>query len=439
MTDRLTYLNQQLTWVDGQAPKDKLAKHIKMATHPFVFFRGASQLFYDDLKSGVLTMPEAFSSVPNTCIMGDCHLSNFGFLTEEGSHGDNVIFAPNDFDDACVAPAIWDVSRFAVSLLLAADHGEKVVAGQLASEPKYVGKVSASSEQAELGMMAFFQAYRETCQHSIESAAVTSQALQHFDDSHLLAKPYNKALKRSATGCDFLTKSRLAKAVDWQADRIRFKQDPEKFEVVSSDLYRDIEQTFAPYVDDTILDITARLGSGTGSLNLSRFYLLVGPRDFQGESDLPLCHIVEVKQQRKAAPLYHFDNLSPINRLNPAHLTIQCQRRMQRNPDLVLDEVVWRDAYWLIRSRHHAKVGIDPEMVMVGKKAVRKGGLEQYAQACGKALALAHCRGDRRSSRFEQAMLSAFSGEEQALLEICKAYAKQVAVDTELLNQLIAG
>lgn len=439
VNNRYQYLDQQLTQVDGHAPVEKIAKHVKMATSPFVFYRGTSQLFYADIKSGVLALPKSFDSVQHTAIMGDCHISNFGFLTEEGSHGDNVIFAPNDFDDACIGPAIWDVARYAISMLLAASYGQKVVTGEVVSEEKFIGKLVASETQAVAAINAFFTSYTSMCVQSINSAKTTGSALEEFDEGHILYKPYQKALRRSAGGADFETKSRLAKAVDWSSDCIQFKRDPEKFQRLDNTLYQELEQVFAPYVDDEILDITARLGSGTGSLNLSRFYLLVGPKNFNAATDLALCHIVEVKQQRKAAPLYHYQGLSAVNRLNPAHLTIQCQRRMQRNPDLVLDEVLWREAYWLTRSRHHAKVGIDPEDIVIGKKAVNKGGLIQYAEACGTALALAHCRGDRRSSRFEKSMVEAMNESNGELLKVCLDYAEQVTEDTQLLRKLMQG
>ena len=437
MDTRLEYINQQLTSVDGYAPSERITKHIKMSTEPFVFFRGSSQLFYADIKSSVLALPKALSAIPDTVIMGDCHLSNFGFLTEEGSHGDSVVFAPNDFDDACIGPAVWDISRFIISLVLGVQYGSRVVKGELITDGKFIGKAVVTEEQIKVGVSAFFEAYLACCKRSADSVETLYQALEFFEDDHLLSKFYHKALRRSAGGVDFKTKSRLAKAVEWRGTCIKFKQDPNKFQPIEPNLYQDIEHTFAPYVDDKILDITARLGSGTGSLNLSRFYLLVGPKDFSGEQDLPLCHIVEVKQQRKAAPLYHFDNISPVNRLNPAHLTIQCQRRMQRSPDLVLDEVIWQEKYWLIRSRHHAKVGITPENVVLGKRAAKKGGFVQYAQACGEALALAHCRGDKRSTRFEMAVLEKLPASKDELIDICFAYAKQVQQDTEYLRQLI--
>ena len=437
VSSRKQEINQRLTSVDGRAPVEKIAKHVKMASNAFVFYRGSSQLFYADLKSGLLSLPAVFSDVPHTMLMGDCHLSNFGFLTEEGSHGDRIIFAPNDFDDACVGQAVWDIARFAISLKLAADYGRQVAAGQVASDEKYLGKATVDPAQTLQAMQAFIDAYMAVCQLSINDSELLSQAIDDCSELSILTKPYQKALRRSAGGQEFTVKSSLAKAVQWDASTIKFKTDNTKFTVLSNELYQDIEHTFAPYVDDHILDIVERIGSGTGSLNMSRYYLLVGPANFQGTNDLALCHIVEVKKQRKAAPLYHFTELSPVNRLNPAHLTVQCQRRMQRSPDLVLDEVEWQGDYWLVRSRHHAKVGIDPEDVVLGKKAAHKQGFIAYANVCGEALALAHCRGDRRSSRFETQMLKALTQSKVALLETCLQYAKQVEQDTEHLVSLL--
>ncbi|WP_315982954.1 DUF2252 family protein [Aliamphritea spongicola] len=155
------------------------------------------------------------------------------------------------------------------------------------------------------------------------------------------------------------------------AATLRFRDRADKFQRLSAETYQTLEQAFAPYMDDAVLNIVARLDAGTGSVNMGRYYFLVGPADYQGQQDLNLCHIVEVKQQRKAAPLFYFDDLSPVNRLNPAHLTLECQRRMQRFPDLVLDEAEYEGQHWLVSSRHHAKVGLDPENVALGKRPVR--------------------------------------------------------------------
>lgn len=126
MSDRATILNAEIARIDGQPPSSKLEKHIKMASSPFVFFRGSAQLFYADLAEGYISLPESLAKVPVTTIMGDCHTSNFGFLTEEGSHGDKIIFCPNDFDDACIGHAGWDLLRFITSLYLCFSHCQAI-------------------------------------------------------------------------------------------------------------------------------------------------------------------------------------------------------------------------------------------------------------------------------------------------------------------------
>ena len=441
--NRAAWLETELTRVDGQSPRDTgqapLGKHLKMAGNPFVFLRGAAQLFYADIQAGYLQLPEALYTLPKTRIMGDCHTSNFGFFTEEGSHGDRVVFAPNDFDDACVGHAVWDMARFAVSLVLCADYCRGLSKGefpQVPGEKDYAGKARVKADAAEKAIHRFLAGYQQRCDMLITSPDYHQQVVTDFPDDHILSKPFAKARARASGGADFLIKSSLAKAVDVDAAMLRFRDRADKFQRLNTDTYQQLEQAFAPYMDDAVLDIVARLDAGTGSVNMGRYYLLVGPADYQGQQDLNLCHIVEVKQQRKAAPLFYFDDLSPVNRLNPAHLTLECQRRMQRFPDLVLDEAEYDGQHWLVRSRHHAKVGLDPENVALGKKA-RKGGFEEYAFTCGHALALAHGRGDRRSVRFEQAVAEVLPAHTEAFVQACLEYAQLVREDWALLNQML--
>lgn len=442
--NRSAWLETELTRVDGQSPRETetapLGKHLKMAGNPFVFLRGAAQLFYADINAGYLNLPEALYTLPKTHIMGDCHTSNFGFFTEEGSHGDRVVFAPNDFDDACVGHAVWDLARYAVSLVLCADYCRGLSEGTYqpkeAGEKDYTGKASVKAGSAEQAVRQFLKGYQQRCEMLIASPDYHQQVLTDFPDDHILSKPFHKARARAAGGADFLFKSSLAKAVDVDAEALRFRDRADKFKRLNADEYAALEQAFAPYMDDQVLDIVARLDAGTGSVNMSRYYLLVGPADYQGQQDLNLCHIVEVKQQRKAAPLFYFTDLSPVNRLNPAHLTLECQRRMQRFPDLILDEAEYGGGHWLVRSRHHAKVGLDPENVALGKKA-RKGGFEEYAATCGHALALAHGRGDRRSVRYEQAVVKLLPEQTDAFVTACLEYAQQAKDDWRLLNQML--
>lgn len=432
-TVRLRQIIDSLTQVDGWPVADgkpPLAKHQKMTTSPFVFLRGAAPLMYADIARGNFSLPTTLEQIPKTCIMGDCHVSNFGFFTEEGSHGDRVIFSVNDFDDACIGFAHWDLARFLVSLELCRDHGE-----QMSQTTEYAHKPCVPATEMPAVMQTFVDGYLKTCQLCRDDREAIYKALQHFSDKHLLAKHEAKALRRAAGGEQFLSKSTLAKEVDLEATPFKFQLKPDRFARLDADLYQKAVHAFAPYVDDEILDIVLRLNAGTGSVNMDRYYLLVGPLG-AGRAQLPLCHIVEVKQQRQAAPLFSFKQLSAVNRLTPAHLTAVCQRRMQRSPDLVLDELYWRGAPYLVRSRHHARVGLDPVDLVLGKKAC-KGGFADYARACGQALALVHCRGDRRSNAFETAVCECLPGQVDGLIARCRQYAETARRDSLLLSRAL--
>jgi uncharacterized protein (DUF2252 family) len=87
-------------------------KYARIATDPFVFLRGTCHLFYADWKGG-----KELDAAPNSWICGDLHLENLGSYK-----GDNRLayFDLNDFDEAALAPCTWEVTRFLVSLQVAA-------------------------------------------------------------------------------------------------------------------------------------------------------------------------------------------------------------------------------------------------------------------------------------------------------------------------------
>lgn len=441
MSTRTEQIIAELLRTDQSDPRNaRLAKHVKMALNPFRFLRGSSGLFYADIARGVLSFPAELLQLPLTTVTGDCHLANFGFFSEDGSYGERVIFGPNDFDDACIGHAVWDLSRFIVSLLLAADYCRGLQQGRYENEEGLaLDKLQAATAQDALAAAgAFLDGYQACCEAVATDPEVRFSVQDDFAKPHVL-KPYlKKAIRRAAAGSDFLHKSTLAKSVDLSARPLRFKTDARKFTRLSPARYAEVEYAFAPYVHDQILDIVCRQGAGTGSLNMQRFYLLVGPAAIADLTDLRLCQIVEVKQQRRSAPLHFFADLSPVNRLNDAHLTVDCQRLMQRRPDLVLDEVSFEGAHYLVRSLHHANVDVDPEDVCLQPEAPATA-LRQYAEACGYALALAHNRADRRSCRFAEAALSALQGQQQALLDSCQQYASQQIEDCQLLAAMLAA
>lgn len=432
MNSRADFINQQLLLIDGHYADPSSAKHLKMCTSPFVFYRGSVQLFYADLAVRNIKMPKVLLDVPLTTIMGDCHTSNFGFFTEEGSHGETIVFSINDFDDACIGHASWDILRYLVSLALAADHGQGVVSQKYESEKDYSHKPCVTKDDVQNAMQAFLQGYTDILDQGIERKTADEHFLDiTFDDfisPSPLSKRYKKAQAAALGGELFMSKSALAKAIDLSRFPLRFQDNPYKYcrKNANTDA---LSAQLGPYFYQHIHDVVQRVNSGTGSVNMDRFYLLIGPKDINNVNNISACHVVEVKQQRTAAAIYYFPDIHHQNKLNPSHLTLKCQRRMQRKQDYCLDEAFFQDSHWLIRSRHHTKVGFDPHHITLGKVNTQHKGFSLYAKACAEALARAHSRCDKSSLSFEHAMRSALTQTQSQLIDIAVQYAQQVKDD----------
>lgn len=95
----------------GREPERLAIKYAKMRASAFAFLRGTAHLFHRRMAdAGIAPVgPPAWSS-------GDLHLENYG--TYSGDNG-LVYFDVNDFDEALLAPAPWDILRLATSLLIA--------------------------------------------------------------------------------------------------------------------------------------------------------------------------------------------------------------------------------------------------------------------------------------------------------------------------------
>ena len=113
MTDIATRI---IEFNKGRLPEPLQLKYEAMAESTFRFFRGTCHLFYEDLYQ-----KEDFPDSPPVWICGDMHIENLGSFK-----GDNrqVYFDLNDFDEAILAPCLWEIARMLTSILLAFDELE---------------------------------------------------------------------------------------------------------------------------------------------------------------------------------------------------------------------------------------------------------------------------------------------------------------------------
>lgn len=127
----------------GRDPERLALKYTRMRTDPFVFLRGTCHLFYARLPTRGI-----FKSAPPVWCCGDLHLENFGSYK-----GDNRIayFDLNDFDEAALAPATWDLVRLLASL--------RVGAGSLGLRPLAAEALCTAFLSAYAGALAGGKAY----------------------------------------------------------------------------------------------------------------------------------------------------------------------------------------------------------------------------------------------------------------------------------------
>jgi len=121
-------------------PERLALKYAKMRTNAFAFLRGSCHLFHGRL----MAMAGLPKSAPLAWVCGDLHLENFGSYK-----GDNrlVYFDVNDFDEAALAPASWDLVRLLTSVCVEAQG------------------IAATDAAMQILCLSFLQAYSAALAH----------------------------------------------------------------------------------------------------------------------------------------------------------------------------------------------------------------------------------------------------------------------------------
>ncbi len=88
-------------------------KYAAMRESSFRFLRGSCHLFYEEINKAQLP------ASPPAWLCGDLHLENFGSF--KGSDR-QVYFDINDFDEAILGPALWDIIRLMTSIIAEGDN-----------------------------------------------------------------------------------------------------------------------------------------------------------------------------------------------------------------------------------------------------------------------------------------------------------------------------
>jgi len=262
LVDRLQAFNKD------REPERLAMKYRAMRAGAFAFFRGTCHLFYEDLPRG-----SSLDASPSAWISGDLHLENFGVYK-----GDNRLayFDLNDFDEACLAPASWELVRVVTSLFLAAE--------EIGITERSVGLL------ADTMLGAYCAALRDGKARWVERATATGMVRRLLRAVKLRTR--RELLDRTTTGRRSgrtLTLDGTHRLGVRRADRLAVAAAVRAFAA------SDRRPAHYPRAFFRVLDVARRV-AGTGSLGLLRYVVLV-----EGHGGPDTNFLLDVKEARRSA------------------------------------------------------------------------------------------------------------------------------------------
>jgi uncharacterized protein (DUF2252 family) len=213
-------------------------KYKLMTDNEFTFYRATCHLFYEDLHDN-----PSLKEGPPVWVCGDLHLENFG--SYRASNG-LVYFDINDFDEAMLAPASWEIVRFLCSIGMASDQW------------KY------SSSEAEGLMILALKSYTK------QLAGGKAYAIERETSPPLIQEFFEMAESRKE-------KELLKTRVDKKKEKLKIIKgktlpvDSKTYDLVKSSVNDFLKENYG-YLK--VKDVVFRI-AGTGSLGVKRYALLV--------------------------------------------------------------------------------------------------------------------------------------------------------------------
>lgn len=338
-------------------PHGAQTKFDALASDLFSFFRGTALLYYRDHAGSDAHLPIVLT-------VGDVHPENFGVMPNSDGA---PFFGVNDFDEAWAAPFSYDIKRGATGFwIVAAQHGDR-------------------KKDRRRIVHAFVRGYLDAMHAYAHDDRSSTFQFRH-DNSPPMIRSLLQGAMTSRAGF-------LAKLVDPATTRFR----PSKKRVPNSSRVPEFQDVVDRYVKANemdgllrresffrVLDVARKKGSGTASLGLDRFWVLIEGRSPEPDG----CVVLEMKQTRRSA----LHGLVPADDVDPGGDHPASARRVVAahqvhlvggDPLYGFAEIDGRS--FLVRERSPFKDEIDLDDLDTDD-------LAEYAGICGQALAQPHAR-----------------------------------------------
>ncbi len=331
-------------------------KYARMLQSPFSFLRGACHLFYDALPDSAL-----FRDAPLAWCCGDLHFENFGSYK-----GDNrlVYFDINDFDEAALAPATWDLVRLLTSIQCGADALRVTQEQALA-----VSQSCLDAYRSALSKGKALWVERETSSGLVNTLLTTLQGLERavFLDKRTLRKGRRRSLRLDGV--------KVLPASDQQKSTV-------------TDFMDRFAATQANPAFYEVLDIGRRI-AGTGSLGVDRFVVLV-----EGKGSPDGNYLLDLKEAKPSAmtPCLARLGIQQATWADEARRVVAIQTRMQAVDQAFLHAVQLGGQAYLLK-------GLQPseDRVAIGEWGKKLDRLKEVVATMGRILAWDQLRAAGRS------------------------------------------
>jgi uncharacterized protein (DUF2252 family) len=377
---------QQLKAADKGREKGPLKiKYKAMAESPFRFFRGSCRLFYEDLFKQY-----PFPVSPAVWACGDLHIENFG--SYKGSNR-LVYFDMNDFDEALLAPALWEISRLAASVQLAAA----------------ASGFSKKERNKLVGVLLL--AYRNTLKKG-KSVIIERELTRGLIKKLVTRVADRKEMDLVRKRTDKLNPNRLL-----MTDRLFPLPKPEKKAIISS-----FNKWITGKVNNSVQAIDAGFRiAGTGSIGVKRYILLLA---HTGNPQKKL--LVDVKQAMPPAP-GRYVNISQPAWHNEAVRIITVQEMMEQVSPAFLAAFPHNNDWFVVKELQPTA-----DKINLFQAINEPGHMENYMADLGMLTASGQLRSSGRQGAVTADELYHFAADDNwvnTLTEWSVSYAGQVKKD----------
>jgi uncharacterized protein (DUF2252 family) len=352
----------------GRDPERLAMKYAKMAQSPFIFLRGACHLFYDALPDSAL-----LRDAPLAWCCGDLHFENFGSYK-----GDNrlVYFDINDYDEAALAPASWDLVRLLTSIQCGADalrvtHAEALAVSQACVEAYRAALINGKPLWVE----------RETTKGLVNDLLSNLQGRERADflNKRTLRQGQHRSLKLDGVKALPASEQQKAMVTEFMDRFAALQANPGFYQV---------------------LDVARRI-AGTGSLGVERFVVLV-----EGRGSPDGNYLIDIKEARPSAMMPHLSRLGIVQPgwTDEARRVVTVQNRMQSVNHAFLHAVKFDGLSCILK-------GLQPseDRVAIGEWGKKLDRLKEVVSTMGRILACDQLRAAGRSGSANADELIAFA------------------------------